>query len=91
MIFQARRWGFTVRAKNTDPIYSHCARIHGMKEIPPSMEMPTRGLRWVNSWEEEKRPFKAFPRIPLGGVVVFAPLATMTLELIRTRFPVGQI
>jgi uncharacterized protein (DUF169 family) len=80
MIFQARRWGFTVGAKNTDPMFSHCARIHGMKEIPPGMECPTRGLRWVSSWEDEKRRFKAMKRIPFGGAVVFAPLATMTFE-----------
>ena len=75
MIFQARRWGFTVGAKNTDPMYSHCARIHGMKETPPGMEYPAHGLRWVSSWEDEKRRFKAMRRIPFGGAMVFAPLA----------------
>lgn len=80
LIFQARRWGFTMGAKNTDPMFSHCARIHGLKEIPPGMTRPTRGLRWVHSWEEEERRFKAFPRIPLGGALAFAPLTTMTFE-----------
>jgi uncharacterized protein (DUF169 family) len=80
MIGQARRWGFTLGAKNTDRMFSHCARIHGLKEIPAGMEVPSRGLRWMSSWDDERKRFKAFPRIPLGGALVFAPLKTMTFE-----------
>lgn len=80
MISQARRWGFTIGAKNTDPMFSHCARIHGLKEIPPGMQRPTRGLRWMSSWEDEEKRFKAFPRIPYSGALVFAPLTTMAFE-----------
>jgi len=80
MISQARRWGITVGAKNTDPVYSHCGRIHGLKEIPAGMDTPNHGLRWVSSWEDERRRFKTMPRMPFSGGAVLAPLTTMTFE-----------
>jgi len=80
MIAQARKWGITVGAKNTDDIFSHCGRIHGLKTVPTGMEVPDRGLKWCSSWEDEKKRFKAFPRIPPGGSVALAPLSTITFD-----------
>lgn len=80
MLAQARKWGITVGAKNTDPIYSHCGRIHGLKAVPEGMEIPAHGLKWCSSWEDEKKRFKAFPRIPPGGAIVLAPLSTITFD-----------
>lgn len=80
MIAQARKWGITVGAKNTDAIYSHCGRIHGLKPVPAGMEVPEHGLKWCSSWEDEKKRFKAFPRIPLSGAVALAPLSTITFD-----------
>lgn len=80
IISKARKSGLTMGAKNTDPCYSHCARIHGLREVPPGMVQPVHGCKWVHSWEEERERFKAFPRIPPGGAIMFAPLATITVD-----------
>jgi uncharacterized protein (DUF169 family) len=80
MIAQARKLGLTVGAKDTDPVYSHCARIHGLMAIPPGLDTPVHGLKWCGSWEDERKRFKAFPRIMAGGGVVLAPLSTITFD-----------
>jgi len=80
MLAQARKWGITVGAKNTDPMLTHCAQIFGLKAIPPGTEMPPRGLHWCSSWEDEGKRFKAFPRIPAGGAIALAPLSTITFD-----------
>jgi uncharacterized protein (DUF169 family) len=80
MFAQARKLGITVGVKNTDNMNSHCARIHGLKDVPAGMNKPNHGLRWVCSWEDEIKRFKAFPRIPPGGAIVLAPLTQITFD-----------
>jgi uncharacterized protein (DUF169 family) len=80
LIGKARKQGLTMGAKNTDPCYSHCARIHGLRDIPPGMDQPVHGLKWVHSWEEEKKRFKAMPRIPPGGAIMYAPLSNISVD-----------
>lgn len=88
MIAQARRWGITVGAKNTDSMFIHCAMIHGLKAVrpemlltpPPGTAMPEGVGRYVSDWEDNTKRNKAFPRIPVGGGVVLAPLSTITFD-----------
>jgi len=80
MIAQARKLGLTVGAKNTDTCYYHCARIHGLRDVPAGMDTPEHGLKWCGSWEDERKRFMAFPRIPAGGGIVFAPLSTIAFD-----------
>jgi uncharacterized protein (DUF169 family) len=80
MIAQSRKMGYTIGAKNTDPTYYHCARIHGLIAVPQGMDTPEHGLTWCSSWEDERKRFLAFPRIPAGGGIVFAPLSTITYD-----------
>jgi uncharacterized protein (DUF169 family) len=80
LIAQSRKLGLTVGDKNTGPCYYHCARIHGLQALPPGLEKPEHGLKWCGSWEDESRRLKAFPRIPPGGGIVFAPLASIPFD-----------
>jgi uncharacterized protein (DUF169 family) len=80
MIGKTRKNGITMGAKNTDPCYSHCARIHGLMEIPEGMDKPVHGLKWVHSWDEEKRRFAALKRVPPGGAILFSPLTSITVD-----------
>jgi uncharacterized protein (DUF169 family) len=80
LIARARKQGLTMGAKNTDPCYSHCARLHGLREVPSGMVQPVHGLKWVHSWEEERKRFQALPRIPPGGAIMYAPLSTITVD-----------
>lgn len=89
MISQARRWGHTVGAKRADKkVLVHCAMIHGLMKVPPRMlEEPTEGTpmpdflaRWVAGWDDHFKRTRAFPRIPAGEAILFAPLQTITVE-----------
>ena len=80
MMAQARKLGLTIGAKNTDPCYYHCARIHGLQPLPPGLDAPEHGLKWCSSWEDEKKRLRAFPRIPPGGGIVFAPLSAVPFD-----------
>jgi uncharacterized protein (DUF169 family) len=48
--------------------------------LPPGLDRPEHGLTWCSTWEDESKRLRAFPRIPPGGGIVFAPLATMPFE-----------
>jgi len=62
--------------------------IHGLKAVPPEMlvtpppgtEMPEGMGRYVGGWEDNTKRNQAFPRIPVGGAVAFAPLSTITFD-----------
>jgi len=88
MLAQARNWGITVGAKNRDKMFAHCQMIHGLRPVRPEMfeippagtEMPEGMARYVSSWEDNVKRNTAFPRIPVGGAVALAPLATITFD-----------